>query len=714
MAVPQRFSLNALPGQIAQLDQRIQRIESALDQILQRLSMPKLEALSLPKEPEKVVEMPKTGPYIYKPLDASKNEIRILMLHSSIKDDNEPVRATLQHVAMEDDVNPGAIARMAPALRLFKALSYTWGDASKKVNITLDGHQCPVTENLFAALKNVRNSNKAAIAANAHTGKGVVSCWWIDAICINQDDVLERNSQVAMMTMIYKRSHGVHVWLGDADEDSDMAMDLIEKIAKYRPVGPGDKEIVYPDCNMEEKVKHWKALTRLFQRPWWNRVWIRQEVAVPRFATVQCGAKTGQLEQICNVAGILNTLNEQLGYQPTQLQLEGYNVDRSASTSGRLRISCYLRATMLQELRHDLGRGMTVKYGDLTDLLFHTRSCQSTDPRDKVFSVLGLVDPTMYGVKPDYRITLDQALKTVARAVITKKQSLDILSGSQNAEGENGLPTWVPNLTEEWRARPLKTKVLYSPGVPDEPDFTFEAENDSVLRANGRTVSFIAAVCDDVVTANATTDQLDTLYRNWKAFIFAMVNHIQLDWDGKRDFRDLTEKQPDRKWLEFLSLGAENGHWLRFAEDGSGRLLPEKGAAAENAFMNQKMVNSLLLPKADDEEAIKVNPYKKYHQNLRKHGIGRRLSYTFDGSVGLVPNDARVGDQVCVFSNTYYPFVLRKVENDKHVVIGEACKYSAFILFRQKCPISGRTFRCRESWDQSRTLIKKIRVEETG
>lgn len=288
MAMPQRFSLNALPGQIAQLDQRIQRIESALDQVLQRLSMPKLEALSATKEPEKVVEVAKIGPYIYKPLDAAKNEIRILLLHSSIKDDNEPVRATLQHVAMEADLKPGAIARLPGALRLFKALSYTWGDASKKVNITLDDHQFPVTENLFAALKHVRNVNKAAMAANAHPEKGVVSCWWIDAICINQEDVLERNSQVAMMTMIYKRSHGVHVWLGDEGEDSDVAMDLVEKIGLFKQVGPGDKEIVYPVHSMEEKVKHWKALTRLFQRPWWERVWVRQEIAVPKFAVVQC------------------------------------------------------------------------------------------------------------------------------------------------------------------------------------------------------------------------------------------------------------------------------------------------------------------------------------------------------------------------------------------------------------------------------------------
>ena len=331
---------------------------------------------------------------------------------------------------------------------------------------------------------------------------------------------------------------------------------------------------------------------------------------------------------------------------------------------------------MLQELRADLKHGMMVRYGELTDMLFHTRSCKSTDPRDKVFSVLGLVDPTLYRVKPDYRITLDQALKVVARSIITKKQSLDILAGSQNPERENGLPSWVPNLTEEWRARPLKTKIPYFPDVPDEPDFTFEPDNESVLRANGRVVSSITAVSNDQVTGDATTEQLDALFQNWKTFVQTIKDHPELGWDERRDFRELAEdKQNDRKWIEFLSLGAESGHWLRFSEDG--KLLPEKGVAAENVYGNLKMVNSLLLPKSDDEEAIKVNPYKKYHENLRKYGIGRRLAYTSTGSVGLVPSDTGGGDELCVFSNTYYPFVLRKVRDGKHVVIGEACKYLA-------------------------------------
>lgn len=252
MAVPHRPSLYDLPPQVARLDQRIQRIEVALNQILERLDMPKLEEIAPVEEPKKVIEVMKTGPYVYQPLDTTKSEIRLLMLHSSTKDD-EPVKAQLQHYALEADRSFGAAARIPQALRTFKALSYTWGDASKKVSITVNGHQFPLTENLFTALKNIRNANKAATAISSAP---VTSFWWIDAICIDQDNVLERNAQVGMMTRIYRKSYGVHVWLGESAEDSDLALDLVDKIASYKPVGPGEKEIIYPDCSVEEKVRN--------------------------------------------------------------------------------------------------------------------------------------------------------------------------------------------------------------------------------------------------------------------------------------------------------------------------------------------------------------------------------------------------------------------------------------------------------------------------
>jgi hypothetical protein len=136
---------------------------------------------------------------MYKPLDTSRSEIRILVLYSS-KEDSDLVNDEVLHFGLDDDMNTTAARMKFPVglIKMFKALSYTWGDLTKESSVMLDGHQFPVTENLHAAMSRLRNLIKSA----ANPDRIVPSFWWIDTICINQDDILERNQQVSVMTRI--------------------------------------------------------------------------------------------------------------------------------------------------------------------------------------------------------------------------------------------------------------------------------------------------------------------------------------------------------------------------------------------------------------------------------------------------------------------------------------------------------------------------------
>jgi hypothetical protein len=80
--------------------------------------------------------------------------------------------------------------------------------------VIIDGHRFPVTENLQSALQTFRNLEDPAVKSSSNV---IRSFWWIDAICINQEDVLERNQQVNLMTRIYKKAVGVHIWLGSKE-----------------------------------------------------------------------------------------------------------------------------------------------------------------------------------------------------------------------------------------------------------------------------------------------------------------------------------------------------------------------------------------------------------------------------------------------------------------------------------------------------------------
>ncbi|KAF2028104.1 HET-domain-containing protein, partial [Setomelanomma holmii] len=90
--------------------------------------------------------------------------------------------------------------RFLDDLPSYNALSYVWGDSRVKESISCNGQRMDVTTNLADALRTLRPSSATWV--------------WADAICINQDDVLERNSQVQLMKEVYSKAEKVAIWLG--------------------------------------------------------------------------------------------------------------------------------------------------------------------------------------------------------------------------------------------------------------------------------------------------------------------------------------------------------------------------------------------------------------------------------------------------------------------------------------------------------------------
>lgn len=87
----------------------------------------------------------------------------------------------------------------------------------------------------------------------------------VDAVCINQIDAAEKERQVQMMKDIFSKAEVTYIWLGEATDGSDLAMDLISNIKRedFEEYAPEDPT--------------WEALKLLFQRPWWTRTWVIQE-----------------------------------------------------------------------------------------------------------------------------------------------------------------------------------------------------------------------------------------------------------------------------------------------------------------------------------------------------------------------------------------------------------------------------------------------------
>ena len=144
----------------------------------------------------------------YQPLDASRPEIRLLDLRMSEEDDN--IQCELLTTSLDQ----------APT---YEALSYTWGSPDDKLPITLCSRSFEVAHNLYGALQHLRKEWSLGQYARRTSHRRL----WIDAVCINQEDIEERNRQVRLIWFIYAKAARVLVWLGEEQDNSDLGMEMV-------------------------------------------------------------------------------------------------------------------------------------------------------------------------------------------------------------------------------------------------------------------------------------------------------------------------------------------------------------------------------------------------------------------------------------------------------------------------------------------------------
>lgn len=542
------------------MESRIARTEDMLKTIMDRLkinappSVPNatLSGQSFPGwvstslEPWDVV---KSDPHSYQPLDAYGNVIRLLVL-SDGANDAEQIKCGLVHLSLDDKTltagripakdTPGFL-RTRSARTSYAALSYTWGDMQKKASVNLDGHQFPVTTNLEAALRQMRKRAQPPIRPKYTPHE---SYWWIDANCVNQEDLAERNRQVAIMRKIYKSASSVQVWLGEAADQSEMAMNVISQPTNVPKRGPGEPEIQYPTIANDQKVLHWKTIAALLQRPWWERVWVRQEIAVAQSITFHCGDSTCTFQDIGASVERLTNLVNQLGFEPQQQKAT--RSGGHGNPASPFKVSPFVQADLLHRLKYRMGN--YEGYMDLKNLMFHTRSCKATDLRDKIFSILGLADPDIHELQPDYHLSVNETFVAATCSLISKTRSLDFFSACQNPERLNGLPLWVPNLLDNWRAWPFEpVHQLHQVPPNEEAEYTFDKDS-AVLRVTGSYLDSIDATSTGTVSQDDTFEELNALFDSWKTFAQDALSRTDIEYMEQRyiseDLLGLEKERP--------------------------------------------------------------------------------------------------------------------------------------------------------------------------
>jgi len=532
----------------------------------------------------------------YSPLNAEKNEIRVLRLDPP-SSSTSAISAHLEHIPLD-------------ALADYTALSYTWGDNKKSETLILNGSAFAITKNLAEALRVLRNLGKH------------IHYLWIDAICINQDDPQEKSHEVLRMFDIYLHADRVIIWLGEATEESDRAIEILLQLSRrdssrrdlewagllklwsfrlrwlfeaaktavaqdpwiaawcafyftglypeyrgaallliplithrhiprlidwtvplfrqypiivlscvmgcislfevhkiflgltirveiyeqiirlaWRVFGNYDQIMMSGHDNRyrptEEEVR---ALRHFFNRPWFYRIWILQEISVAKTAMIMCGytfITWAEFHKGC----------DEIDYMVARCWRKSRYMDTDYHHTNFLRRFALPKCSSC---------AVTSKEWSILNLLCRFSTQRATDPRDKIYALLGLAremhDSNGLGVllSPDYTKPLTWVYADFVRCLVQRTQSLAVLRACDGLWKTEGLPSWACDWTRA---------VLRPTGISKIAAEQFRLRSQSVLSVP------VAQFSDDLLTMSVRGFSIGRLNGDGEAMLSAKQFH---------------------------------------------------------------------------------------------------------------------------------------------------------------------------------------------
>lgn len=355
----------------------------------------------------------------FPPLDNSKQSLRLITSCNFTK-----VGAIL--VEIEDTELPAN----------YTALSYCWGPPGDEVEIQLrctKTHQdgsLQVRRNLYDFLHHLAQPELCSWQ-RCMEQEWRAPCIWIDAICIDQCNINERNHQVQQMSSIYMGAAGVIVWLG-ADQCLGRVFDHfnlyeVETELNNRELRSLTWDLVTFGADDTELAT---AFYLLMTNPYWWRVWVVQELVLSKAALLVDGDKCVAWDKL---AGI-----------PEAVRWGAGQKSRAATSlcTNTVLTSAFFDLYALRKEHKDLqqsivGEGMQVLH-DISRLIPIIRNSESNDFRDKIYGLLGLVK-TGANFTVNYSIDIYDLFCTAwthFRLWETDKEVTKLLAKALNVRGE--------------------------------------------------------------------------------------------------------------------------------------------------------------------------------------------------------------------------------------------------------------------------------------
>ncbi len=418
----------------------------------------------------------------YEPLEL-RLDIRIFTLQPA-RSWGDPIKCQLRVVSL-DKIDG----------RYYEAVSYCWGDDEKSNVIELNQRPFYITDNLNDFLRYRRDKNQSVTL-------------WIDAICINQNDLEEKRKQVQLMRDIFLCSDRLTVWLGPPSEDAKLAFSTMYYILQ------GD-EFKLPYLREDLRL----ALTSLLDRPWWTRMWIVQEFILGTLfskksaAILQCGNLIFPMPEFFEVIERISNYQHEFRQHFPSIQ--------KIVTLKMLRKSVAGPAGV-QILKQLLSGRSSDSAPSLLELMVNYREHKASDARDKIYGFLGISqteDDFFRSIIVDYEVSICELYRKAASFSITQRGDLDILKHCRG-QIHKGLPSWVPDWSYFRKGDSLDDFNLLDGRSASPQGETLFAESIGTVDVRAEQTS----IADGVTTASINTDTAPAIHKNRESLLAKLQN----------------------------------------------------------------------------------------------------------------------------------------------------------------------------------------------
>ncbi|EXM16651.1 hypothetical protein V3481_018391 [Fusarium oxysporum f. sp. vasinfectum] len=380
---------------------------------------------------------------------------------------------------------PGSHADGVTSSPLYEALSYTWGSADKPQTVQVlsqdDLHEIRtlcIGGNLAGALNHLRYPDKARTL-------------WVDAICINQNDISEKNIQVPRMADIFRSAVRVVIWLGLESDNSTLALSTLDYLAAQVEITKASWVRPSPGCvhqdwfhsltGMPYDDSTWQAIVDLTNRPYFTRLWVVQEIHLSNHnAVVQCGLSQMMWQRFRRAIVCL---------------MWKRHIPRCISSS---------KLPMLGTFCYNFDG---LNFATLLQMVTHL---ECFDPRDKVYGLLGLAASSLLPhIHPEYALPVAEVYRNLFLGLQDQLKRLHFEFCSLRTSRPRQLPSWVPDLSSNLGELLSRAAGLVS-GM-SRAEATYHAPN--VLEVCGIQ---IATVQSNKGTCPADTTKRLTALQTWK------------------------------------------------------------------------------------------------------------------------------------------------------------------------------------------------------